>query len=448
MLAFWQMFSQCAQSAVLSIRLHLLRSGLTTLGIIIGVAAVISVVAIMQGLSAGIRGQLDDLGSDMTTLRAFTTPDQELLGFRNKLTDSDYEALLNKISDFEQITVAMPAYSMGLSVSYGRSNSQSQLIGAAPNYQHVIRIYPQLGRFILPQDDERRRRVAFIGPSLINKLQLPANPVGEFVLISGDWFRIIGVGEKRGSLFGFDQDNYIITPFQTAKALNGPDQLQVEISYRAKAGVDEQALQQQIRHPAGAARAEARAQALQQQEDELSRRLAQLDSASRRAGQLRWIAPERLVAGRIVSRGEVLGHVLAGDRLIARVAVPGDRVADLMRGVQAVEVLALEAPARPQAGRWDGVLPQTALRLPVRALGSSGGGAIEVDPADAEGLRTLAPVAVIDVEVPALAADRLGGRLKVRFDHGPRPLGGRLLEALQRLVLGRFGEAVDVPAGG
>jgi putative ABC transport system permease protein len=247
MLAFWQMFSQCAQSAVLSIRLHLLRSGLTTLGIIIGVAAVISVVAIMQGLSAGIRGQLDDLGSDMTTLRAFTTPDQELLGFRNKLTDSDYEALLNKISDFEQITVAMPAFSMGLSVSYGRSNSQSQLIGAAPNYQHVIRIYPQLGRFILPQDDERRRRVAFIGPSLINKLQLPANPVGEFVLISGDWFRIIGVGEKRGSLFGFDQDNYIITPFQTAKALNGPDQLQVEISYRPKAGVDEQLLQQQIR---------------------------------------------------------------------------------------------------------------------------------------------------------------------------------------------------------
>lgn len=247
MLAFWQMFSQCAQSAVLSIRLHLLRSGLTTLGIIIGVAAVISVVAIMQGLSAGIRGQLDDLGSDMTTLRAFTTPDQELLGFRNKLTDSDYDALLNKISDFDQITVAMPAFSMGLSVSYGRSSSQSQLIGAAPNYQHVIRIYPQLGRFILPQDDERRRRVAFIGPSLITKLQLPANPVGEFVLISGDWFRIIGVGEKRGSLFGFDQDNYIITPFQTAKALNGPDQLQVEISYRAKAGVDEQALQQQIR---------------------------------------------------------------------------------------------------------------------------------------------------------------------------------------------------------
>ncbi len=246
-LSYWQLLTQCASSALQSIRLHLLRSSLTTLGIIIGVAAVISVVAIMQGLTAGIRGQLDDLGSDMTTIRAYTTPDQELLGFRNKLTDGDYELLRDKISDFEQITVAMPAYSMGLSVSFGRQTSQSQLIGAAANYQHVVRIYPQLGRFILPQDDLKRRRVAFIGPSLISKLQLPADPVGQYILISGDWFRIIGVGEKRGSLFGFDQDNYIIAPFQTAKALNGPDQLQVEISYRPKAGVDETALAAQIR---------------------------------------------------------------------------------------------------------------------------------------------------------------------------------------------------------
>lgn len=246
-LSYWQLLTQCASSALQSIRLHLLRSSLTTLGIIIGVAAVISVVAIMQGLTAGIRGQLDDLGSDMTTIRAYTTPDQELLGFRNKLTDGDYELLRDKISDFEQITVAMPAYSMGLSVSFGRQTSQSQLIGAAANYQHVVRIYPQLGRFILPQDDVKRRRVAFIGPSLISKLQLPADPVGQYILISGDWFRIIGVGEKRGSLFGFDQDNYIIAPFQTAKALNGPDQLQVEISYRPKAGVDEATLAAQIR---------------------------------------------------------------------------------------------------------------------------------------------------------------------------------------------------------
>jgi len=247
-MAHWiSLLWQCSHSAVQSIRLHLLRSGLTTLGIIIGVAAVITVVAIMQGLSAGIRGQLDDLGSDMTTIRAYTTPEQELLGVRNKLTDADYQLLKDKLTDIEEITVAMPAYSMGLSVSYGRNTTQSQLMGTAANYQHVVKIYAVQGRFLQPHDDSRRRRVAFIGPSLINKLKLPANPVGQYIVISGDWFRIIGVGEKRGTMFGFDQDNYILTPFQTAKSLNGPELLQVDISYRPKAGVDELQLQQQIR---------------------------------------------------------------------------------------------------------------------------------------------------------------------------------------------------------
>lgn len=247
-MAYWiSLLWQCSHSAVQSIRLHLLRSSLTTLGIIIGVAAVITVVAIMQGLSAGIRGQLDDLGSDMTTIRAYTTPEQELLGMRNKLTDADYQLLKDKLSDVDEITVAMPAYSMGLSVSYGRNTTQSQLMGTAANYQHVVKIYADQGRFIQPHDDSRRRRVAFIGPSLISKLKLPANPVGQYMVISGDWFRIIGVGEKRGTMFGFDQDNYILTPFQTAKSLNGSELLQVEISYRPKAGVDEQVLQQQIR---------------------------------------------------------------------------------------------------------------------------------------------------------------------------------------------------------
>ena len=206
-------------------------------------------------------------------------------------------------------------------------------------------------------------------------------------------------------------------------------------------------LRLQLRDPAGAARAEARSQALRRQEQDLAQRLAALEVVSVRAGRVRWVDPARMRPGRIVQRGEVLGHVLAGDRLIARVAVPGEQVADLLRGVRAVEVRALEAPSRRHPARWDGMVPQTGHRLPDRALGQTGGGAIEVDPADAEGLRTLAPVAVIDVEVPDVLADRIGGRLKVRFDHGPRPLGARLLEALQRLVLGRLGEAVDVPAG-
>ena len=236
-----------SRAAFLSIRAHGLRSFLTTLGIIIGVASVITVVAIMNGLSSNIRGQLDDLGSDMVTIRAYTTPDQELLGFRNKLSDSDFRLLQAKLGQVEQISRMMPAFSLGLSVSYGRSSTQTQLLGADSTYQNVVRIYPQQGRFLTAQDDLKRRRVAFIGHSLIQKLQLPVNPVGHYISLSGDWFRIIGVAEKRGSLFGFDQDNYIITPFSTATAINGPDNLQVEISYRPKPGADAAQIERQVR---------------------------------------------------------------------------------------------------------------------------------------------------------------------------------------------------------
>ncbi len=236
-----------SRAAFLSIRAHGLRSFLTTLGIIIGVASVITVVAIMNGLSSNIRGQLDDLGSDMVTIRAYTTPDQELLGFRNKLSDSDFRLLQSKLGQVEQISRMMPAFSLGLSVSYGRSSTQTQLLGADSAYQNVVRIYPQQGRFLTAQDDLKRRRVAFIGHSLIQKLQLPVNPVGHYISLSGDWFRIIGVAEKRGSLFGFDQDNYIITPFSTATAINGPDNLQVEISYRPKPGADAAQIERQVR---------------------------------------------------------------------------------------------------------------------------------------------------------------------------------------------------------
>lgn len=244
---FFHALMEGSIAALQSIRAHALRSSLTTLGIIIGVASVITVVAVMNGLSASIRGQLDDLGSDMMIVRAYTTPEQELLGFRNKLKDEDFQLLKSRVKNVEDITATMPAFSMGLSINYGRNNTQTQLIGADSSYQNVVRVYPQQGRFLTPEDDAKRRRVAFIGSSVAKKLQMPANPVGQFINVSGDWFRVIGLAETRGSLFGFDQDNYIITPFSTARALNGPDNLQVEISYRPKADADGKQIEQQIR---------------------------------------------------------------------------------------------------------------------------------------------------------------------------------------------------------
>jgi putative peptide zinc metalloprotease protein len=167
---------------------------------------------------------------------------------------------------------------------------------------------------------------------------------------------------------------------------------------------------------------------------------------SPRAGRVSWIEPQTLL-GRYVQRGELLGYVLADDRLVARTVVRDEDIAWLLSGVRSVSVMRPEEAGQAHAGRWDGVVPETGSVLPAAALGVQVGGRIETDPTDADGLRTLQPVAVIDVQVPDLAVQRLGSRLLVRFDHGAQPLGARLLRRLQQLTLRHLGEATDVPGG-
>ena len=226
------------KAALQSIYAHGLRSALTTLGIIIGVSAVIAVVAVMEGLSASITEQLDDLGSDMVTLTAYTNAEQEMLGFSNKIGYDDFLLLKGKIKTVEDMTAVMRAFSMGASVQYGRNTTQTQIIGTDSSYQNVVRIFPEMGRLLYPSDDLRRRRVAFIGSSVAKKLKMPDNPVGEFINLSGDWFRVIGVAETLGSIFGFDQDNYIITPFTTIRSLNGSQVSDnIDIMFRPADGV-------------------------------------------------------------------------------------------------------------------------------------------------------------------------------------------------------------------
>lgn len=221
------------RAALHSIRAHAMRSMLTTLGIIIGVAAVIAVVAIMQGLSSSITQQLDDLGSDMVTIRAYTTQEDQLLGFNKTLSYDDFLVLKSKVEGVEDMTATMQPFSFGSTVSYGRNSVQTQIIGTDSSYQNVVRIYPEYGRFLSESDDLRRRRVAFVGTSVLKKLNMSENSVGEFISLNGEWFRVIGIAETQGSIFGFDQDNYIITPFSTMRSLSG-DQVtrNIDIMFR------------------------------------------------------------------------------------------------------------------------------------------------------------------------------------------------------------------------
>ncbi len=229
------------KAALSAIRANAMRSALTCLGIIIGVAAVITVVAVMQGFTKQINDQLADMSPDVTNIKPFTSREQEMLGKRAKLTYDDFLVLKARIKEAETMTALMFTWRFSGGAEYGNKSHSSRVIGTEQDYQKAYRTYPELGRFIRAEDDDKRRRVAFIGHSIIDKLDLPENPVGEYIKLGGEWFRIIGVAEKQGSLLGFDQDDYINIPISTMSALEGASaQSNVQIMFRLKEGTNEE----------------------------------------------------------------------------------------------------------------------------------------------------------------------------------------------------------------
>jgi putative ABC transport system permease protein len=238
-----------SNAAFAAVRANALRSALTALGVIIGVAAVIAVVAVMQGFSSTITKRLDDMAPDMVSLRAHTPTQLALTGLRNRLSYEDFLALRSRARGVLDMTVQMNPLSFGGSVRYGAKATTTRILGTDSSYQNVVRAYADRGRFLSESDDLRRRRVVVLGATVARELELPADPIGQFIEISGDWFRVIGVAESRGSLFGLDQDNFILVPFSTLRALAG-DRTgdDIDIYFRIAGETQLEPLQAQMRH--------------------------------------------------------------------------------------------------------------------------------------------------------------------------------------------------------
>lgn len=207
------------RSALNSIWAHRLRSFLTALGIIIGVASVVAVVSIVQGLSHSITDQLQGLGSNSLTIQSHTPFEKRQLGQFAKLTHDDFLALQYKVDGVSHVTPFL--YMLGALVSYEGQSTSTRVFGTTARYMDLNQIYPAQGRFIGPSDDKTRRRVAVIGSEVKKDLELPNDPIGRFIRIGGEWFKIVGIMESRGELLGFNQDDYVIVPYGTARTLLG-----------------------------------------------------------------------------------------------------------------------------------------------------------------------------------------------------------------------------------
>ncbi len=214
-------FLESLGSALRSIKAHGLRSFLTTLGIIIGVAAVIAMVSIIQGFSYMINQQFEGLGTNSLNVQSFTTQEARLEGRFARISPEDVELIGERVEGIAYISPIMyPTGGMN-QVRYGSTVANTQVTGTTYSYQDVAQLFTKYGRFISESDDITRRRVAIIGEDVREDLGLPANPVGEFIKIGDEWVRIVGLMEPRGAIFGQSQDNYILLPFNTMRTLVG-----------------------------------------------------------------------------------------------------------------------------------------------------------------------------------------------------------------------------------
>ncbi len=221
------------RAALASIRAHAMRSILTTLGIIIGVAATIAVVAVIQGFGFYVGGLFQGLGANSVIIYPHETFDQRLAGQVARITESDLYSVKNDVAGISNISPVLFVAQFGGGVTWHGSTSSSQILGTTNSYAKARQAFPRLGRFIVPTDNLQHRRVCVLGETVIENLNLPPNPLGKYIKAGGEWCRVVGVLKKRGNFLGNDFDNIVIIPYATARSILGaskPPNLMIQLT--------------------------------------------------------------------------------------------------------------------------------------------------------------------------------------------------------------------------
>jgi putative ABC transport system permease protein len=193
-----------------------LRSFLTMLGIIIGVGAVIAMVAIGEGAKATIRSQIASLGTNvLIILPGTTTQGGVRVGFGsvNTLTDGDARAIREEI---RSVAFASPVLRRAEQVVAGNLNWGTLVQGVAPEYQHIRDWQVIEGRFLHDGDVENDTKVAVLGQTVVRNLFGNDDPLDTVIRIRNIPFRIVGILAVKGqSSQGSDQDDVILIPYTT-----------------------------------------------------------------------------------------------------------------------------------------------------------------------------------------------------------------------------------------
>jgi putative ABC transport system permease protein len=215
--------------AMTALRTNLMRSILTTLGVMIGVLAVILAVAVGEGAKSSVVESINSLGSNMALV--FPQPDTDgarSTADRGRLTERDARAILKSVPG---VSLVAPQLRTSLQLVTAGKNATTSGVGITPDYGPVSNIVEDRGRFISEADVRTAARVIVLGPSVERKLFGNSDGLGQTVRVNRVPFVVVGILESKGSSFGNDNDDLALVPISTARqrfpttTAQGPDDL-------------------------------------------------------------------------------------------------------------------------------------------------------------------------------------------------------------------------------
>ena len=218
-----------------------LRSALTMLGVVIGVAAVVILVAIGSGAKQEVETQVEGLGSNIMIV----VPGKFEFGAApsvSRLTLDDVDLLGRVVGDRDRVAVSIAS---GETVRVGARQTFATVNGVNENVPNVFDRVVARGDYITATDVDTRRRVAVLGSSIAQHVFPDVDPLGRQVTIAGVRFRVIGVFEKVGSTFGVDRDAEVHIPVTAAQRLFGVDRID-GLAVKAPTSDDVEPLQKKL----------------------------------------------------------------------------------------------------------------------------------------------------------------------------------------------------------
>ncbi|MFB3812476.1 MAG: ABC transporter permease [Terriglobales bacterium] len=232
--------AEAIRIALLSLWANKLRSVLTLLGVVIGVAAVIAVVTFVNGINGYVSERILRMGADVFGVYKIspvvTNVDQFLEGQKRKdITLTEYRMLLEKCEQCEY--VAASAFHFGGKVKYAeQSSSDTWVRGWTPSFVPIYDLEVVNGRSLTEADQENAAPVAIIGQDIVEKLMTGVDPIGKEIRIDGHLYQVIGVGKKEGKTLGTSRDNYVVIPLSAWRMQYG-SRRNINLAAKARGGV-------------------------------------------------------------------------------------------------------------------------------------------------------------------------------------------------------------------